>query len=381
MKVTRSIKLHFSRWLTSAKKKNIAEFFEVCHGGMCNMLSPVENQIRQGKSCFDMLKKNAIVAPTAGISARLRQNLIQNLYAQVNGHLKLSATLNKQYKTPRIKKGSLFLSSSVSRIVTSPELVDFDLLVELHSTGMPKLAIPLKRNRLLNAYLKTQGAKLCTSILMTTSYVQVTVEFDVSKRSTGGVIGVDPGAINLIATDAGTMYGTCIPSLLRKLRRKKRYSTAWYRCKKEISSYVAHTVKQLPLQDISLLVLEDNRGIRHNRKQRGRLCRNIRSFLDGWTAGELSRRIEYATQSNGVSLRRVSAWNNSIHCPACGRIGKDNRLNQSTFKCAGCGHSAHADSVGALNVLARFSLGKYGSEYKELFMKKHPSYVLGNAFL
>ena len=259
--------------------------------------------------------------------------------------------------------------------------MEFDLLVELCSLGFDKLVIPLKRNRLLNTYLEMPDAKLCSSILMATSYVQVTVEFEVGKREDSDAIGVDPGAVSLLTTDDGTAYGTDISNLLRKLRRKRRGSRAWYRCKAEISAYVSHTVKQLPLQEISLLVLEDNRRIKHKSKQRGRLCANIRSFLDGWTVGELSKRIEYATQLNGVSLRRVSAWNNSRHCPACGHIGKENRASQSAFKCVECGHDAHVDTVGALNALARFSLGKYGSEYKTIFKEKYPSYTLGNAFL
>ncbi|MGW3041002.1 zinc ribbon domain-containing protein [Kitasatospora sp. NPDC001159] len=38
-------------------------------------------------------------------------------------------------------------------------------------------------------------------------------------------------------------------------------------------------------------------------------------------------------------------------CPACGHTAKENRPTQDTFHCVSCGHRAHADTVGAVNVL------------------------------
>ncbi|MFB7226007.1 zinc ribbon domain-containing protein, partial [Streptomyces sp. NPDC056227] len=43
--------------------------------------------------------------------------------------------------------------------------------------------------------------------------------------------------------------------------------------------------------------------------------------------------------------------NTSRRCPQCGHTAKENRPTQETFHCVACGHSAHADTVGALNVL------------------------------
>ncbi|MGW4561570.1 zinc ribbon domain-containing protein, partial [Streptomyces sp. NPDC004561] len=38
-------------------------------------------------------------------------------------------------------------------------------------------------------------------------------------------------------------------------------------------------------------------------------------------------------------------------CPACGHTAKESRPTQETFRCVSCGHHAHADTVGAINVL------------------------------
>ncbi|MBT2452580.1 transposase, partial [Streptomyces sp. ISL-43] len=37
--------------------------------------------------------------------------------------------------------------------------------------------------------------------------------------------------------------------------------------------------------------------------------------------------------------------------PECGHTNKENRTTQDKFHCIACGHLAHADTVGALNVL------------------------------
>ncbi|MFE9046029.1 zinc ribbon domain-containing protein, partial [Streptomyces sp. NPDC007818] len=35
----------------------------------------------------------------------------------------------------------------------------------------------------------------------------------------------------------------------------------------------------------------------------------------------------------------------------CGHTAKENRPTQEKFHCVSCGHQAHADTVGAINVL------------------------------
>ncbi|GAA0699753.1 hypothetical protein GCM10010193_63140 [Kitasatospora atroaurantiaca] len=46
----------------------------------------------------------------------------------------------------------------------------------------------------------------------------------------------------------------------------------------------------------------------------------------------------------------VDPRNTSRECPACGHVSAENRPTQETFHCVRCGHQAHADTVGAVNV-------------------------------
>ncbi len=53
----------------------------------------------------------------------------------------------------------------------------------------------------------------------------------------------------------------------------------------------------------------------------------------------------------GREVMAVNPRNTSRQCPACGHTAKENRPTQAKFHCVSCGHNAHADTVGALNVL------------------------------
>ncbi|MGW1710098.1 RNA-guided endonuclease InsQ/TnpB family protein [Streptomyces sp. NPDC002206] len=75
-----------------------------------------------------------------------------------------------------------------------------------------------------------------------------------------------------------------------------------------------------------------------------------RSIADaGW--GEFLAILNAKAESAGREVMAVDPRNTSRRCPECGYIAKENRLTQEKFHCVSCGHQAHADKVGALNVL------------------------------
>ena len=77
-----------------------------------------------------------------------------------------------------------------------------------------------------------------------------------------------------------------------------------------------------------------------------------RSILDqGWF--EFRRQLQYKLAWSGGMLIVVPPHNTSRECPACGHTEAANRMTQAQFRCVECGFSAHADLVGAINVLAR----------------------------
>nr|WP_257153858.1 transposase [Streptomyces lunaelactis] len=75
-----------------------------------------------------------------------------------------------------------------------------------------------------------------------------------------------------------------------------------------------------------------------------------RSIADaGW--GVFLAILKAKAESAGREVMAVDPRNTSRTCPECGHTAKENRPIQEKFHCVSCGHQAHADKVGALNVL------------------------------
>ena len=75
-----------------------------------------------------------------------------------------------------------------------------------------------------------------------------------------------------------------------------------------------------------------------------------RSISDaGW--GVFLTILHAKAESAGREVIAVDPCNTSRTCPECGHVSAENRPTQEKFHCVSCGHSAHADTVGALNVL------------------------------
>ncbi|MEV8099478.1 transposase [Kitasatospora sp. NPDC085879] len=69
----------------------------------------------------------------------------------------------------------------------------------------------------------------------------------------------------------------------------------------------------------------------------------------GW--GVFLTILHAKAESAGREVIAVDPRNTSRTCPECRHVAKENRPDQATFHCVGCGHQAHADTVGAINVL------------------------------
>jgi putative transposase len=75
-----------------------------------------------------------------------------------------------------------------------------------------------------------------------------------------------------------------------------------------------------------------------------------RSIHDaGW--GVFLTILSAKAESAGREVIAVDPRNTSRTCPTCGHVAKENRPSQEKFCCVACGHTAHADVVGAVNVL------------------------------
>jgi transposase len=376
MVVQRSVKCHFSEWLTGTKKRQLKRLISEYHRVVTEAIQLFEKEVLAGIKKDKLLLASNLQLIPSWLTARAKKNAVAEAYALVKGTSESAIALKKKYKTPTHAHQMMLSETNIAANLATG-LKGFDLLVDIRCMDGLKtknIAIPLKVNRLFNQYV-TNGWELANSISVHSTYIQFTFKKDVDKKTEGDIVGVDPGATNLLTTDDGQFFGTGIRPLLDKLKRKKRLSKSWYRARNEIQQYIDKSCKDLVTsQYLQLLVLEDNRKIKNKSKLKGRLSKNMRSVLSGWAIGRINVRTEMLCEVNGVRLRRVPAYNNSRRCPGCSSTRKENRASQAEFICVDCGSVYHADVVGGINSLARFALGKYGSEFKQAFLTKHPGY-------
>lgn len=196
----------------------------------------------------------------------------------------------------------------------------------------------------------------------------------------GAAVGIDVG----VARFATLSDGTYIPPLAsfrkheqrlakyqRRMARKVKGSANWKRAKVRIQRIHArianaradflHKASNTISKNHAMIAVEDLQVRNMSKSAKGTAeapGRNVRaksglnkSILDqGW--GEFRRQLEYKTAWNGGYFVAVPPKNTSRTCPRCGHISAENRKTQSLFACIKCGHTANADHVGAINVLA-----------------------------
>lgn len=204
-------------------------------------------------------------------------------------------------------------------------------------------------------------------------------------KQTDSAIGIDLGIANLIALSDGSFVKPLdlnkqnkkLKYLQRCLSRKKKGSKnskkqklkiqkAHYKISNIKKDYLHKTTTTLS-KSHAVVVMEDLKIKNMSRSAKGTIekpGKNVkaksglnRSILaQNW--GEIKRQLEYKQSWSGGRLEVIDPKNTSRTCPNCGYIDKQNRKTQANFTCLNCAFIAHADTVGAINVLQRAGLAR-----------------------
>jgi transposase len=89
---------------------------------------------------------------------------------------------------------------------------------------------------------------------------------------------------------------------------------------------------------------------RPGRKVKGKAGLNREILARRW--GLFLRRLKDKASLAGVAVVEVPAAYTSQRCSASGHVAAESRENQATFRCVACGHTEHADTNAARNILA-----------------------------
>jgi len=180
---------------------------------------------------------------------------------------------------------------------------------------------------------------------------------DAEIKPGGDVLAVDIGVNKLLSDSNGNHYGEEFKKIRDKIKRRKPGSKGRARAHRERDNLIDRVVNQLPWRAIKTIGVEALHDMKRGKKKgRGK---TFRKAIAPWTYRRVLNRIEHKAQENRVLLVRVDPANTSRTCPDCGATHKENRKGEK-FQCLVCGRTGDADTVGALNILAR-TLATLGS--------------------
>lgn len=211
---------------------------------------------------------------------------------------------------------------------------------------------------------------------------QMEIEVAESPRHPAtSAVGLDMGVAHFAVDSNGTSYAgrnsfrqleQRIAAAQRGLKHKTKFSQNWKKQKARITRLhqKAANVRRDTLHKLStaisnnhaMVAVEELRVRNMSASAKGTLAvpgKQVKqkaglnkAILDqGWF--EFRRQLSYKQAWRGGLLIAVPAHHTSQTCPECGHVHADNRKTRAQFACLACDHTAHADVVGARNVVAR----------------------------
>jgi IS605 OrfB family transposase len=228
----------------------------------------------------------------------------------------------------------------------------FDLAIRISSlVNGERIVVLTKATRVLNKWLAVPGAKLIQGCGLADDHLVLWASVgDEAPKEEGYSIGIDIGVNKLISTSEEEHFGTDFKDICDKLRRKKPGSAGHRRACAERKNFINRTVNQLAWGRIRVIGVERLRNLKKGKKpNRGK---TFRKAISPWTYCQVIERVKCKAQENRVRLVEIDPAYTSQTCPVCKKVSKENRVGEH-FQCVSCAWSCDADTVGALNVLAR----------------------------
>jgi len=208
-----------------------------------------------------------------------------------------------------------------------------------------------------------------------------------ARQPTGAVVGIDRGVRTALVTSDGQHYRAPRISdrdtarylaLARRMTRQQKDSSKRGKTRQAMARIMAKVtdrrrdwgekVSTRLVADYDVIVFEklNTHGMVRRPKpvpdpdQPGAFLPNKAKAKSGLNRGilgscwgYLATRCEQKAGASGAEVVYVDPRFSSQECHVCGHIARESRESQAVFRCANCGHSDHADTNAAKNVLAR----------------------------
>jgi len=282
------------------------------------------------------------------LSQRYKSNALKQALEIVSATRKSAEALGKIPSMP-VFAGSAVLDAKFVSVEKGKGSFDLVLRISSLKSGS-KIVIPTRKTRPLNKWLN-KGWNLVQGACISEDRAIIWAESKTEPpKKTGRVLGLDLGINKLISDSDGAFYGADFKAISMKIRRRVKGSKGKRRAFRERDNLINRALNNLPWTDINVLGVEALNGLKTGKKKnRGK---NFRKAMAPWTYRQVLNRIQAKTEENRVRLLSVPPANTSRTCPVCKTVSKSNRTGEH-FRCVACDYRQDADTVGALNVLAR----------------------------
>src|SRR5574344_439673 len=376
MKIHRSSKCYFDKWLTQKKIQEIKDILKE-YSNACNYFVKNYEDSVCSMTKFDLTNSKYIQKYIKETGSFLTARLIKDAFNEAYGAVKSAKSISKnrkdnKYFSPKFYGKRIVISQCCNTFEASNSTKIFDINLTLKSFRTDKnkgykISIPLKKHAQFNKW--NNIGTIAKTVTVTDKYVKFSFKIETGeKKHTGTLVEIDFGLKKLCTVSNKHIIGNNIENHLRELQRKKRCSNGYYRKKEEIREYINREIKNINFGDKQLIVVENLKNMKYKMKERGRLSKNIRSVFYNLSYRQVLSRIQMLCEENRVSFRSVLPYYTSQECSSCGHVEKGNRLSQESFVCLKCGFSDNADLNASKVILKRFTMGTYGSHYKQAYL-------------
>jgi IS605 OrfB family transposase len=282
------------------------------------------------------------------LSERYKSNALKQALETVVSTKRSAQALGKIASCP-IFKGSAVLDAKF--VSVEPGEKSFDLVVRISSLKKgSRITIPTRKTKSINKWLSRDGHFVQGCCLSETGIVLWIESETKEPKTAGNSLGIDQGVNKLLSDSNGVFYGTEFKTIRDKICRRVPGSKGKRRSIRERENFINRNLNALPWKDINVLGMEDLKGLKTGKKKsRGK---SFRKAMTPWTYRQVLTRVKAKAEENRVRLLLVPPANTSRACPICRVVSKKNRIGEH-FQCVACGHTQDADTVGAMNVLAR----------------------------
>lgn len=306
------------------------------------------------KSLLDEIK------PFTKLSYRMISESAREAVGMIKSAKTVAIGREEEPVRPTHRGNKMQLSSRIALLQETKTAESFDRWLHVYSIGldMKPFDIPIRQHIQFNQLL-VEG-NICSSIVIMKNHVMFSFEIDTGpKLPPDKCVGIDTGIKTLAALSTGERLGTDIESYIKKINRKKHGSKSQQRSRRALRQRIDEIAKEVINQsNATLIVVERLKGITKNTRKR--MVKPMRNVIGSWNVRHWLTRLQQNCERNRVSFRTVQPYYTSQTCSACGHVDKNSRHKES-FSCTECGHTEHADTNAAKNILSRYLSGKYGS--------------------